>query len=358
MKDNRTNRWHWLGWLLLCLLIGVMLFFLFRRLNQPQIEGKLYPIYTPQPQLTKPAFTGEPIPVTFVDLQTNLANYQNQLIEVSGIYAPLPAIICRHPTGPQPRWALTSEEVRLNVVGLESLLQIVPAGTPMRVAGILRHYQGALGCGKEPTNGSVWYLESQRIIAPNPLPNFGVVDAGNSVPPPQLPTIAPNSTVEIPVATIIPTTLISPTPQPPTIPSPIITPTPLIGGGESTPIPSPTSIINLPTIPFPTFTATTVSIPSAGTMTVTPTPRPNITPTASITPRLPSPTPAGNGTATPTANSTPAQPSATSNATDPTFTPTNLPTFTPPASFTPITTATPGPIPPTLTPNAYPTHYP
>ncbi len=323
--------------LILTIAIVALLAAIFLFSCRDQKPGDFKPLMTPAPPATISQYSGVPLPVTFSELQSNLAAYENRLIEISGSFAKLPTSICRHPTGPQPRWALANEEIRLNGVGFEQPLALAPSGVPMTIAGIVRRYQGPLGCGKEPQTQTSWYLELTRIIAPNPLPNFQL--AGNGVDP------------EIQQVTAIPTAnggiaAPEPTPDlnipPADNPTAVFPPTSILIGSPTAIIP-PAPTLAVPTTPTPfqfPATATPAPIPSPLFPTATTGSAPTATSTASSGVTL-TPTATNNGnTATPTGDG------ATSS---PTLPPQQ--SVTPPA--TPLITPTPQPVPPTFTPGPY-----
>ncbi len=258
----------------------------------------------------------QPQLVTFSELQADPEAYRDTLIRVTGSFFQLPPPDCLTYSGPGTRWSLISDNLRLDAIGFERSVLLVPPGTELTVDGIFRNYEGPMGCGKRPEVGTAWFLETTRIVQPNPLARtFGTVESGLPpiLPPPfaspTIPGVAP------PGATATPVLGVSPTPTgfiPTTTPSPATT---VIG--TLTPTSSPTSGPSIPT----TTASPTVTV-GPGTPTTTPT-------------STPTPIP---GTPTPS--------------------PTNSVPPTPGPTTPPLSTSTPGayPIPPT--PDGSPTGYP
>lgn len=246
---------------------------------------------------------GEPILVTFTQLAENLERYQNVLIRVTGDYQPLAQPNCVPERGPRTRWSLVSENKQMRILGLEEV--VVPLaweGLNMTLDGVWRKYEGPLGCGKNATPGTTWYLEIAQIVQPNPIPDFFL----NGQPTPDanatLPADGGPETPPLPDGT-------TPTPPDgsPGYPPPGETPTPPTLIASATPRPSPSVTPTIAVSASPTASATasatgtasqtvTATIPT-GSSTTTPTPTPTPGPgTPSVTPlptSLPGPTSTG-----------------------------------------------------------------
>ena len=257
-----------------------------------------------QPRSLKPArqtatpheviVDGQPIIVTFEELNSNATAYQNKWVQVSGSYFPKSPTVCNPlpSNGPIFKSVLVAEGFQLDVQGGEEALAIVAVNTDMVVQGIWRRYSGPVGCGKEPASGVVWYLDIRAVVQPNPiagstpLPIDGTVAADILTAVPQVtPTPNGDGSITTPTFTPIPVTVV--------IETPAVT---------NTPTPTSDAIIATPTTivgQTPTATATN------GTFTRTPTPDPNATATPQVT---------STATATPTVTGTP-----------PTAAPTNTP---------------------------------
>jgi hypothetical protein len=250
-----------------------------------------------------------PVAVTFTELNADPLAFLNLPITVSGSFIKLDPPSCPRFTGPNPQWALVSEDLQLEAKGFERIVQILSPGTNMAIEGIWRLYQGPLGCGKGPPVGSAWYLQVQRIVQPNPLVGDGsqnIIDIEGAAPglpdlvATNMPTIPPTTlspqSAETPMATetlnqIIPTEIISATATIDSalvgtpISTPAFTSTPVIdgntplatatagatststsGGGDSPP--------STPQTPLPP-TATQGSGGYPGIPTVEPSPSPN-----------------------------------------------------------------------------------
>lgn len=279
-------------------------------------EGQLKPLATSV--LSGQSFDTEPELVTFAQLEANPEQYQDRLIRVTGNFLHLAPPECYPYLSYGAEWSLVSEALRLDALGFEDLMRLVAEGLTVTVDGFFRLYQGPLGCGKTAPLATAWYLQTLRIVQPNPLVRtegengFGVVlisptPFGTLLPPGTIPglTITPGGTA---VQTGVPTG------------------TPTIFG---TMIPTSTGTIT------PTGTRLTTGTPGpsptpsvTGTITVTPVGSPSLTATA------------GPGTATATSGPRPTQPPL----------PTSYPGF-------PTATSTISPYPPQV-PTSEPTGYP
>jgi hypothetical protein len=211
---------------------------------------------------------GQPQLVTFSELEADPERYRDTLLRISGVFYHLPPLECFPANGARAEWALVDSGLRLDAVGLESLVHLSAEGIDFTVDGIFRLYEGPVGCGKEPPAATSWYLQALQIIQPNPLirserpPGYEVVIVVPTIPAP--------------------------------IPIPYVTPAP---GVTRTPVLPPT-VAAQPTIPG----AATIA---AGTPTVTASPTrvttPAGSPTAAGTPSPgPSPTPEPTNGASPT----------------------------------------------------------
>lgn len=241
---------------------------------------------------------GEAFDVEFPTLNSNPANYQNQFIRVSGDYQRAPLISCANPAGPTPRWSLLNGDLSLEAIGFNNVLRLVPASTPMVVEGVWRRYSGPLGCGKGQ-RAVVWYLETVRIVSPNPLTNFDGTAVYPSNPDGSTPIITSTPTIAretaSPEAPIAPTA----TTESASTTEPAATAS------------TPTAITTLPPVEL-TETAVSATLTGTPTRITANTPTPTWIPTATVQngpTRTPIPT---NTTAAPLPTSTPAPPGPTS----------------------------------------------
>lgn len=251
------------------------------------------PLYPLLPTYTPPAGTPdyEPSSVGFSELNEDPALYHGQRLEVSGAFTPVAAPDCVDYTGPVIRWSLVADELQLNAIGFENLISLIEEGTPMTVTGIWRAYRGPVGCGKEPPDGTIWYLDVDRIIEPNPI--FGSSGLVLTViPGGPLPTLSP---FETPGTSI------------PTIEQTIDATSVLTVTAEATFLITPTASFaptSLPVTPLVTpggSPGITGTPPPQGTDFLTPTLEGTVTPEGtpgiggSGTPELPTNTPSGTG---------------------------------------------------------------
>lgn len=208
--------------------------------------------------------TSRPVAVNFVQLDVDPFAYRNRFIRVTGTYAPLPSPECADYSGPALTWELVSDDLHLRASGHADVVRLVPEGTVLTADGFWRVYRGPLGCGKEPPTATVWYLETIRLVQPNPLPQLA---AAGDEPSPRTQTEEGTPTPEVTDTTPTATpTGASSTPTAGT-PTPSATPDP----AQS---PTPT--------PSPAMSPSATTSPSPGTPSSSPTATPSSQPTATI----------------------------------------------------------------------------
>jgi hypothetical protein len=251
--------------------------------------GQLGPA-RPEPTAAGP-IVGQPVVVSFPDLNADPGRYRDKLIRVTGGYTRLPPAECAIYSGPRPTWALVAGNLRLDALGLEPVLRLAPEGTELTLDGIWQQYSGPLGCGKEADDGVAWYLEALLIVQPNPLPVMAAVD-GEGLP---RPTATPG--------------LLEPTVEPGLTQSPLptagtVTPTSVVGTigptgtvvGTATPTATATLAGLLTATPGLTGTITPGGTATTATATATPTPTPSgtvATPPGGLPTATPAPTTPG-----------------------------------------------------------------
>ncbi len=266
---NQINPKLLIGAAILVTIAGVIILLAFVRPTTN--TSNLLPILATPTTSQNESVSLTPVPVTFTDLNSDPLAYLNIPIQVSGSFIKLDSPACPRFSGPNPEWALVSEDLQLEAKGFERVIQILSPGTNMIVQGIWRLYQGPLGCGKGPRPDSSWYLQVQRIVQPNPLVgdgNTNLVDIEGVIP--GFPELVPTGVPAIPPATIPPqanvttaaTATINQTLPTGTVdatgtidsgtigtPSGTLTATVTPAQGGSTPIPSTTPIATATTIP-------------------------------------------------------------------------------------------------------------
>lgn len=286
------RRWPWLAAVAVLLLLAGLAAIVYTLLARDT-----RPLYPNLPTFTPLASTieGEPSLIGFAELNEDPDAFRDRRIQVSGNFASVEAPTCVPHAGPIIRWSLVDEELQLNAAGFENVLRLIEEGTPMTVSGIWRLYQGPAGCGKEPADGNVWFLEVDQIIEPNPLFGEGgvalTVEAGGplaTLPPLDLSTPTLEATPTL-TATLeaAPTDGVLPTFAPPTA----VLPSPTLATGTPTATTSATPTAT--TGPSPTL-----GTPPTPTQTGTPGPSPTPSPTGSAgqtTPGIPTATLSGGG---------------------------------------------------------------
>ena len=113
-----------------------------------------------------------PIPVNFETLNADPLVFRNKMIRVEGVYRAADRISCQPYKGPEIDWHLIADGFEMNITGQRQVVELAPELASLTVEGVWRLYQGPVGCGKEPARDFVWYLETVRIVEPNPF-SFG-----------------------------------------------------------------------------------------------------------------------------------------------------------------------------------------
>ena len=283
-----VNKIRALGLTGIFLLIGIIL-------AGCSTSGVLIPLIPTRTPL--PLFNIEPELVTLRELQQDPAKYHDRVIRVSGDFGRLPLPPCTPYSGPEARWALEADNLRLDVVGFSDLLRLVEEPAIFTIDGIFRLYKAPMGCGKEPDVEAAWYLEAFNVVEPNPL-------------------VVARPFGEVVASGIVINNLATPTPIW------VVTATP----GFATPGPSPTADQTAAFIPTATNTqaaTSDITVTPTATVDLTITPTNISSPTATETSGRGTPTPQGQ---TPT----------------PTSTPSATPSLAPTSPSVPLPTATSG----------------
>lgn len=278
-----------------------------------------------QPLFISPQTT----PITIAELAARPEDFAGQHLIITGQYQNLPQLICQQDPHPSPAaWGVVADGFIAYASGFTQIRPLLPDDLTMTIEGYWRHWQGAIGCGKQAIYQEVWYLEVTRILDPSPVvqvtltPLGGLGDliaqagqtatpaASGTTPtatPAELPIIEPPEAEATPVNPI-PTLAEAPITATPTLPSsgelPPATPTldtavtPFPPTDEESKEPTPTTPGNTPDpsgtpgnpgTPSATHTPGDISTPGTSTPTATPIiPGTPGTPTATA---IPSPTP-------------------------------------------------------------------
>lgn len=263
--------WASLG---IILLLAVLLLPLLAQNNNRRLKP-LRPTATPGSLVIE----GDPLLIDFPDLNEDPYSYLNQRIRVTGDYTPLPPPDCTPFSGRRIRWGLIAENLQMNAIGFEPVLRLLEPDTTLTVEGIWRLYSGPAGCGKEPADANVWYLEVERIVQPNPLTRF-MAPPG---PGPVGPVTPASPATTTPGDTAIPTPTSTAPAGTPTTTTPALTPaaSATASATAGTPTPSVTGTLTVTATATATSAATEQATPPSG---VTPTPGATSPPLETATP--------------------------------------------------------------------------
>ncbi|MCK4831415.1 MAG: hypothetical protein KAS81_01545 [Anaerolineales bacterium] len=238
------------------------------------------------------------------DLGAKPDGFEGQRLQISGLFSALPTPFCDSVLHlPPTAWALAWGGIVVQASGLESVLEALATdGLMLTVEGRWVRWEGLLGCGESAVITTMWFLQADRILSPNPLTSATLTPraTGSRQEPATEPVRTPTLTTQ--VGSPYPTTG---TPLPATL------------------APSASPFITL--VP-PTWTSTPISIG-------TPSPTGSPSPTAAGTP---SPTSLISPINTPTGPATPTDPLPTPS---PPVSPALTPSATYMATFTPIATS-------------------
>jgi hypothetical protein len=132
-------------------------------------------IATPIPP---PPLAAQPINAEAVSLLTLVRNpdsFENSYIQLSGVYKPLPLLVCQADAHRSPAtWALLEEDIEVLASGFDSeLRELAYPGMGLIVEGQWLQWEGPVGCGRRVPNQQIWYLEVINIVSPNPLVSAG-----------------------------------------------------------------------------------------------------------------------------------------------------------------------------------------
>lgn len=174
----------------------------------------------PTPTAVAPALAAaQPMPITLTELMAEPSLYQNQPVQVTAQFFRQPRLVCgglvtayRSPAS----FVLREGEVALYGVGLGSGREVAPDGLTLTLNGRLLSWTGPVGCGKRAVVQQIWYIETSRIVSPQPLTNATltpeVIIADVPEPPPaDEPTATPTATPEPVLPAMTPTPTSTPT---------------------------------------------------------------------------------------------------------------------------------------------------
>ena len=108
--------------------------------------------------------------LSLADLATDPAVYEDRPVQLTGRYGALPLPPCDQVLHLSPAtWVLSDAGVIVRVAGLENIVDLAPDELTMTVSGFWRRWDGPIGCGDAAVASTIWHLEAERIVSPNPL---------------------------------------------------------------------------------------------------------------------------------------------------------------------------------------------
>ena len=236
--------------------------------------------------------------VTLAELAADPETFAGQRVQTAGRFAVLPLPPCSALVRLSPAtWTLSDSGVVVRVAGLEQIVgPLALDDISMRVEGRWQSWVGFYGCGDGAVESTIWYLQAERILEPNPLSRASLTPPGGIAPVrtpaaaggQALTQSAQQSPLPSPSATLADAPTMTPSPSATSQPSPLTSPTPAgTDGTAATPTPSPTSLQS----PLATGTATPTATATANRSTnPSDTPWPTYTPLSDSS-SIPTPTP-------------------------------------------------------------------
>lgn len=256
---------------------------------------------TPVTTVTSDFTSKSVLVLDLTDLATDPASYENMLVQVTGQYSQLPAPSCSAVSHlPPATWVLGKAGVIVRAAGLEDIiLPLAPDDLTVQVMGRWQRWDGLVGCGDTAVTSTIWYLQAERIVDPNPISRATLTPLGY-VGQPEIITPANNNSTSIP--SVI---LVTPIPNQSSTPKLLPTPSPTLKQQPTaiqtfTSSPRPTNSPTAQYSPLATPTATSLvspvdssvnDVPPTSTPWPTYTPLPNVTVNTSTPTATPTPTP-------------------------------------------------------------------
>lgn len=228
-----------------------------------------------------------PATVSLLTLARNPVAFEGEDLILFGNYRPLPVPVCADTAHQSPAtWVLGEGDIEIPIAGFDGALRdLAPTGLPMQVEGRWQKWEGPVGCGRRAPSQTIWHLQLDSILSPNPLSaslRQTAIPAGAATPISTGAIVADNGTTTSGLTATVPGTVPAATPA-------------LADSSTAlaslTPGPSPTGSAVATVTPFPTFTVagTPLSTPSGTATSSGGTPQPT-----------PTPTPASGSSPTPT----------------------------------------------------------
>lgn len=257
-----------MNWRRLIVLAGALL--VLARCSQSTDTGRIFSNRMPA---TPVAPAGPPLLVSVPELAADPEVYAGPLLQITAQYRRVPVVVCEGLARSSPAtWMLAQDEQVLAARGFEDLvIPLLPPRMMVTVEGVLRHWRGPLGCGKDAPVRDVWYLAVTDVVSPNPVARVTLTPEGQApaaTPPAgETPTELATAQEPGPVGTPVTAPAASPTTRPSATARPPTT-TPLVSPTSGTPDLSAT-ITSSPT-PEPTAEGTTATATAGNGATLTP----------------------------------------------------------------------------------------
>jgi hypothetical protein len=202
-----------MNWRRLIVLAGALL--VLARCSQSTDTGRMFSNRMPA---TPVAPAGPPLVVSVPELAADPEVYAGPLLRITAQYRRAPVVVCEGLTRSSPAtWMLAQDEQLLAARGFEDLvIPLLPPRMMVTVEGVLRHWRGPLGCGKDAPVRDVWYLAVTDVVSPNPVARVTLTPEGQA-PAGETPTELATAQEPGPVGTPVTAPTASPTTRPSSI---------------------------------------------------------------------------------------------------------------------------------------------
>ncbi|MCI0399438.1 MAG: hypothetical protein L0332_03935 [Chloroflexi bacterium] len=134
---------------------------------------------------------GTPQAVELTELAEDPAGFENTYLQVTGQLNYAPLVVCSSKPRLSPAiWVLADGELSIPAASQSNTVrQVAPLQLTLTVAGRWQRWRGPVGCGRNAPEIEIWYLNVERILAPNPIALVTVIPGeGNEAATPGLPS--------------------------------------------------------------------------------------------------------------------------------------------------------------------------